>query len=77
MPIVFKLKSYLSSKDITGYAIEKFVENGNYGISGITARKWSSGDRTPPIDKLDTLIKILRDMTGEKVGIGDLLEYEE
>ncbi len=73
MPVRWTVKEYLEAHDITPYRFMK-----ESGLAQGTAYRLVNGDtRNLNADTLDAAIRALRSLTGERVEIADLLEYQE
>ena len=72
-----KLKEFLEQRGITVYKLAQQTE----GRLSRTSLYSLTSETSPPkgllFETLDVLIPTLREMTGENVQIGDLLEYEK
>lgn len=72
--ILFKLREFLKANNITPYEFGKYVEDKGV-MSAVAVRKFATSDRFPRDTSLSILIHELREFTGKKVDVSDLLEY--
>ena len=73
MPVKWKVKEFLQAHNITPYRLMK-----ESGLSQGTAYRLANNNfNSVNADIIDALIRALRSLTGRKVNVQDLLEYEE
>lgn len=72
--IVFKLDALLVQNGISPQEFAKYVE-GKGLMSGVAIHKFAAGERFPREASLNTIIEVLREYTGKKIEVSDLLEY--
>ena len=69
----WKLQDYLNRHDLNAHRLVKAS-----GLSSNTVYPMTRGDaQRVSLATLETVLIALRDLTGEKVGVGDLLELED
>jgi transcriptional regulator with XRE-family HTH domain len=66
-----RFKDYLEEHEISAYRVSKHA----WGMSPKTVYAIASGRHRPSMEALEKLLAALREITGEEVVPGDLLEY--
>lgn len=66
-----KFKDYLQEHNLSAYRVSQHAR----GMSPKTVYAIASGRNRPSMEALEKLLDALREITGEEVGPGDLLEY--
>ena len=74
MPTRMKLAEFLKQHNITVYALAKETEG---KLSRTALYHLANEPKGVQFETLDVLVNALSKMTGRKVSISDLLEYEE
>lgn len=69
--INIKLRDFLQQHGLSAYRLAKRVE----GVSPKTVYAVNAGRSRPSLDALGRIVEALRDMTGEDIKPGDLLEF--
>ena len=70
--IKVKLKEFLDQHNLSAYRVGQEVER----MHPKTVQMYASGTRTPQLENLNEVIRVLRKLTGKHVQVSDLLEYE-
>lgn len=74
MPTRWKLKEFLDDHSITVYALAQKTEG---KLSRNALYHLASRPKGIQFETLDVLVPILSEMTGKKLTVADLLEYDE
>lgn len=74
MPTRWKLKEFLDNHGITVYALAQKTEG---KLSRNALYHLASHPKGIQFETLDVLVPVLSEMTGSKVSVADLLDYEE
>jgi hypothetical protein len=70
--IKLRLREVLNEHSISAYRLGQEVE----GLNPKTVQMYASGMRQPSLEGLNKLLAALQRLTGEPIGVSDLLEYQ-